>query len=148
MHKVGLVEAVAIELALLDAECASVGQSLARRFTPVKPGPTQTVPAGVAIGLMDTAGATAAVAATRVAEGYQRIKMKIEPGRDVDMLKNVRAPSDPRGLGSNRIIIDATRPTHIPFPTRLGVPADAMARVKLEEWLDEVKTTRNARGGK
>ncbi len=72
----------------------------------------------------------------------------VEPGRDVDMIKNVRAPSDPRGIGSNRIIIDATRPTHIPFPTRLGVPKDAMARVKLEEWLDEVKTTRKTRGGK
>jgi hypothetical protein len=64
------------------------------------------------------------------------------------MIKNVRAPSDPRGLGSNRVIIDATRPTHIPFPTRLGVPADAMARVKLEEWLDEVKTARKVRGEK
>lgn len=62
----------------------------------------------------------------------------VDPDRDVDMLKNVRLPSDPRGLGSNKIIIDATRPTHIPFPTRLAVPKDAMARVKLEEWLDAV----------
>ena len=81
----------AIELALLDAECASVGQSLARRFTAADPGPAQTVPAGVAIGLMDTAGATAGVAAARVAEGYQRIKMKIEPGRDIEFVRAVRS---------------------------------------------------------
>jgi len=81
----------AIELALLDAECAAAGQSLARRFTAADPGPAQTVPAGVAIGLMDTAGATAGVAAARVAEGYQRIKMKIEPGRDIEFVRAVRS---------------------------------------------------------
>lgn len=81
----------AIELALLDAECATDGRSLARRFTPVEPGPAQRVPAGVAIGLMDTAEATAAVAATRAAEGYHRIKMKIEPGRDIEFVRAVRS---------------------------------------------------------
>lgn len=64
----------------------------------------------------------------------------VDPDRDVDLVKNLRPPSDPRGLGSTRVLIDATRPTHIPFPTRLGVPDDAMARVKLEEWLDAVET--------
>ncbi|CAB4921786.1 MAG: o-succinylbenzoate synthase [Actinobacteria bacterium] len=81
----------AIELALLDAECAAGGRSLARRFTSVDPGPAPTVPAGVAIGLMDTAGATASVAAARVAEGYRRIKMKIEPGRDIEFIRAVRS---------------------------------------------------------
>lgn len=61
----------------------------------------------------------------------------VDPDRDIDLIKNVRAPSDPRGIGSSRVIFDATRPTHIPFPTRLRVPPDAMARVKLEEWLEE-----------
>jgi UbiD family decarboxylase len=66
----------------------------------------------------------------------------VDPRRDVDLIKNVRAPSDPRGTGSDRLIIDATRPTHIAFPTRLRVPPDAMAKVVLEEWLDEVGSPR------
>lgn len=60
----------------------------------------------------------------------------VEPGRDVDLVTNLRRPSDPRGLGSGRLLIDATRPSHVAFPTRLRVPPEAMARVRLEEWLD------------
>jgi UbiD family decarboxylase len=63
----------------------------------------------------------------------------VDPDRDIDLIKNVRAPSDPRGIGSSRVIFDATRPTHIPFPTRLRVPPDAMARVVLEEYVDQAK---------
>ncbi len=61
----------------------------------------------------------------------------VDPDRDIDLIKNVRPPSDPRGIGSSRVIFDATRPTHVPFPTRLRVPPDALARVKLDEWLDK-----------
>ncbi len=60
----------------------------------------------------------------------------VDPGRDIDLIRNMRPPSDPRGIGTSRVLFDATRPTHIPFPTRLRVPPEAMARVKLEEWLD------------
>jgi 2,5-furandicarboxylate decarboxylase 1 len=63
----------------------------------------------------------------------------VDPDRDLDLIKNVRPPSDPRGIGSSRVIFDATRPTHVPFPTRLRVPPEALARVKLSEWLDSVK---------
>ena len=63
----------------------------------------------------------------------------VDPDRDIDLIKNVRPPSDPRGIGSSRVIFDATRPTHVPFPTRLRVPPEAMARIKLEEWLDSVR---------
>ncbi|HZV52884.1 MAG TPA: UbiD family decarboxylase [Candidatus Dormibacteraeota bacterium] len=62
----------------------------------------------------------------------------VDPARDVDLIKNLRPPSDPRGLGSSRLLIDATRPTHKAFPTRLRVPPEVMARIKLEEWLDPV----------
>jgi 2,5-furandicarboxylate decarboxylase 1 len=62
----------------------------------------------------------------------------VDPRRDLDLIKNVRAPSDPRGLGSDRLIVDATRPTHVAFPTRLRVPPDAMAKVVLDDWLDSV----------
>ena len=62
----------------------------------------------------------------------------VDPSTDVDTIKNLRHPTDPRGLGSTRVLIDATRPTHIAFPTRMRVPPEAMARVALEEWLDDV----------
>jgi UbiD family decarboxylase len=61
----------------------------------------------------------------------------VDPSNDIDTIKNLRHPTDPRGLGSTRVLIDATRPTHIAFPTRLRVPPDAMARVVLDDWLDE-----------
>ena len=64
----------------------------------------------------------------------------VDPAVDVDTVSNLRHPTDPRGLGSTRVLIDATRPTHIAFPTRLQVPQDAMARVVLEDWLDDVTT--------
>jgi UbiD family decarboxylase len=67
------------------------------------------------------------------------VNFQVDPRRDIDLIKNLRPGSDPRGLGSSRVIIDATRPTHIAFPTRLRVPLEDMERVKLEEWLDSVK---------
>jgi 2,5-furandicarboxylate decarboxylase 1 len=60
----------------------------------------------------------------------------VDPSNDIDTIKNLRHPTDPRGLGSTRVLIDATRPTHIAFPTRLRVPPEAMARMQLSDWLD------------
>jgi O-succinylbenzoate synthase len=77
----------ALELALLDAECAIDGQPLAQKFSADA---RRSVPAGVAIGLLRSPDATAAEAASRVAEGYQRLKLKIEPGHDIDVLRAVR----------------------------------------------------------
>ncbi len=67
------------------------------------------------------------------------VNFQVDPRRDIDLIKNVRAGSDPRGIGASRVIIDATRPTHIAFPTRLRVPPEDVERVRLEEWLDPVK---------
>lgn len=81
-----------IELALLDAECTRDGRSLATRFSEA---PRPMVPAGVAIGLLDSPDRTAAAALARVAEGYGRIKVKIAPGRDVEVVRAVRAAVGP-----------------------------------------------------
>jgi O-succinylbenzoate synthase len=81
-----------LELALLDAECTATGVDLAHRFSA---GARSPVPAGVAIGLLGSPGATATAAADRVAEGYQRIKLKIEPGRDLEILRSVREAIGP-----------------------------------------------------
>ena len=50
-----------------------------------------TVEAGVAIGLTDDEKELRALAAAYCAEGYRRIKLKIEPGADVAIVAAVRA---------------------------------------------------------
>ena len=82
----------AIELALIDAECTNQGQPLSGRFSTDA---RHSVPAGVAIGLLPSPDATALEAASRVAEGYQRLKLKIEPGRDIDVVRAVREAIGP-----------------------------------------------------
>jgi O-succinylbenzoate synthase len=49
------------------------------------------VPAGVAIGLLESPEALATEVTNRVAEGYGRIKIKIAPGRDIDFVRAARA---------------------------------------------------------
>lgn len=79
-----------IELALLDAQGRRNSTSLSQLFAPHPPGPSSVVPAGVAIGLLETPEALATEVSTRVAEGYGRIKIKIAPGRDIDFVRAAR----------------------------------------------------------
>ena len=53
------------------------------------------MPAGVAVGLLASPDAVEAEVGARVAEGYGRIKLKIEPGRDIDHLRAARAAGGP-----------------------------------------------------
>ena len=79
-----------IELALLDAQGRRASTSLSKLFAPHPPGPSSVVPAGVAIGLVETPEALAAEVSNRVAEGYGRIKIKIAPGRDIEFVRAAR----------------------------------------------------------
>ena len=79
-----------IELALLDAQGRRASTSLSKLFAPHPPGPSSVVPAGVAIGLLETPEALAAEVSNRVAEGYGRIKIKIAPGRDIEFVRAAR----------------------------------------------------------
>ena len=73
-------------------------------------------------------------------EGVELVRAAIAAGRPYAMaFVDMRMPADPRALGSTRVIIDATRPGHIAFPTRLNIPQAALDRVKLNEWLDGVE---------
>jgi UbiD family decarboxylase len=58
----------------------------------------------------------------------------VDPTRDVDYVKNMGRRSD-RAMDNNHLLIDATRPSHLAFPTRLRVPEQAMDAVALDEWL-------------
>lgn len=85
----------ALELALLDLEGRRSGTSLAERLSPQPPGTATSVTAGVALGLVDTSDELAALVRTQVEEGYRRIKLKIEPGRDVDFVRAARDAAGP-----------------------------------------------------
>jgi O-succinylbenzoate synthase len=73
----------AVELAVLDAELRASGTSLATRLGAV----TDRVPSGIALGL----DATVDDVAEAVDAGYRRVKLKVAPGHDVEVVRAVRA---------------------------------------------------------
>ena len=76
----------ALEAALLDYFTRVQGVSLAAYL-----GATQTrVASGVSVGIQPNIDALLEVVARYVADGYVRIKLKIEPGRDVEPVRAVR----------------------------------------------------------
>ena len=81
MAKATLVDAV------LDAELRERGESLASYLGADR----DRVACGVSIGITDTADALRAQVDGYLAEGYRRIKLKIEPGIDVERVAAIRA---------------------------------------------------------
>jgi o-succinylbenzoate synthase len=75
-----------LETALLDAELRSAGMSLGRYLGAVR----ERVPAGVSVGIMDSIPELLDVVRGYLDEGYLRIKLKIEPGWDVEPVRTVR----------------------------------------------------------
>lgn len=76
----------AVELAVLDAELKRRGQSLAAYLGSV----CDRIPCGVSVGITDTTEQLLAQLEGYLAQGYQRIKLKIEPGLDVERVRAVR----------------------------------------------------------
>ncbi|MBI4318153.1 MAG: UbiD family decarboxylase [Chloroflexi bacterium] len=56
------------------------------------------------------------------------------PRRDVTFMDNA-FNSLATAMGHGKVIIDATRPLDIAFPAAIKVPDEAMARIKLEDWI-------------
>ncbi len=76
----------AIEMACWDLAARREGLPLAELL-----GGTRTeVPAGIALGMAGTPDEAAAAAAEAVGQGYRRVKLKIQPGADLDVLRAVR----------------------------------------------------------
>ncbi|MGE0104547.1 MAG: o-succinylbenzoate synthase [Blastocatellales bacterium] len=76
----------AIETAVWDLEAKRQGVPLWKLL-----GGTQAeIPCGVSLGLQDTDAALLGKIETELKAGYQRIKLKIKPGRDYEMVKVVR----------------------------------------------------------
>jgi O-succinylbenzoate synthase len=76
----------ALEMAILDAELRAAGMSLAAYLGAVR----TEVDCGVSVGIYDDPAQLVEVVAAHIAGGYRRIKLKIEPGRDVQAVRAVR----------------------------------------------------------
>ena len=89
----------ALEMALLDVELRLAGTSLAAHLGTT----ADRVPCGVSVGMEDTVADVVAAVDGYVAEGYRRVKLKVRPGFDLDLLDAVRAahPDVPLQVDAN-----------------------------------------------
>jgi O-succinylbenzoate synthase len=76
----------AVETALWDLRARQSGKPLHQLLG----GTRQSIDCGVSIGIQDTVGELLEKIEKEVAAGYQRIKIKIKPGWDVDVVREVR----------------------------------------------------------
>jgi O-succinylbenzoate synthase len=76
----------ALETAVLDAELRSYGMPLAMYLGAVR----ERVPAGVSVGIKESVAELLDDVERYLAEGYVRIKLKIEPGWDLEPVRAVR----------------------------------------------------------
>jgi O-succinylbenzoate synthase len=77
----------ALEVALLDADLRAAHRSLAAHLGVTR----DRVPAGIALGISGSVPALLDAVERHVAEGYRRVKLKIEPGWDLVPVAAVRA---------------------------------------------------------
>ena len=88
-----------VEAAVWDLEARRNGVPLAEH---IGGGAVSEIPCGVSIGIQDSVPELLQKIAAEIEAGYQRIKMKIKPGWDVDVVREVR-----REFPSIRLMADA-----------------------------------------
>jgi O-succinylbenzoate synthase len=76
----------AVQTAVLDAQLRTAGMSFGAFLGAVRP----MVPAGVSVGIMDSIPELLTAVGSYLDAGYLRIKLKIEPGWDVEAVRAVR----------------------------------------------------------
>jgi o-succinylbenzoate synthase len=76
----------ALEMAVLDAELRAAGMSLQQYLG----GTGDVVTPGVSVGITDTLGELLDVVDGYLEDGYRRVKLKIEPGWDIEIVGAVR----------------------------------------------------------
>jgi o-succinylbenzoate synthase len=90
----------ALEMAVLDAQLRATGQSFAAFLGAER----TTIPSGVSVGIHDTTDELLAAVQGYVDDGYVRIKLKIEPGSDIEQVAAVReliGPDTPFQVDAN-----------------------------------------------
>lgn len=95
----------AVEMAVLDAQLRATGTSFAD-FLAAATGATlaPTIPSGVSVGIHDSVDELLAAVQGYVDDGYVRIKLKIEPGSDIEHVGAVRdmiGPDTPLQVDAN-----------------------------------------------
>ncbi|HKF17390.1 MAG TPA: o-succinylbenzoate synthase [Candidatus Dormibacteraeota bacterium] len=106
----------AIEMAVLDAELRSRHEPLVRHFGGVR----DAVDCGVSVGIQDGVPQLLDAVEGYLAEGYRRVKLKIEPGWDVEPVRAVR-----ERFGDVLLQVDANAAYK---------PADARQLARLDEF--------------
>jgi o-succinylbenzoate synthase len=81
----------AVEMAAWEATARLRGVSLATLLG----GTAKRIPVGISIGIQESPERLVDKVRSCLAQGYRKIKMKIEPGRDLDWLRAVRAAVGP-----------------------------------------------------
>ncbi|MGH3049412.1 MAG: o-succinylbenzoate synthase, partial [Gaiellaceae bacterium] len=76
----------ALEMAILDAELRAAGVSFGEHLGAVR----DEVDCGVSVGIYEDPAELVSVVGGYLSEGYRRIKLKIEPGHDVEAVRAVR----------------------------------------------------------
>jgi len=91
--------AAALEVAVLDLGLRLAGVSLAQHLGAVR----DRVPCGVSLGIEERTDDLLGLVKEFVSSGYRRIKLKIEPGRDMEVVRAVRAafPDTPLSVDAN-----------------------------------------------
>lgn len=64
------------------------------------------------------------------------LNTRVNPMKDVDLIKNVGRTVFDTAMGYNKLIIDATKPMDRPFPSVIKVPDEAVKANTPEKWLD------------
>lgn len=76
----------ALEAAVIDAQLRRHGVSMAERFGATR----DRVPSGVSVGIMDSIDQLVTAVGRYLDDGYVRIKLKIEPGWDLEPVAEIR----------------------------------------------------------
>jgi len=85
----------ALEMGSWALEAVQLGRPLSRHLGGDRAGLRDSVPTGISLGLQATPAALVERARAAVAAGYQKVKLKIEPGRDVAFVGAVREAVGP-----------------------------------------------------
>ncbi|QFG68454.1 o-succinylbenzoate synthase [Ornithinimicrobium pratense] len=123
-----------VEMALLDAELRGASMSLSDYLGGVH----DRVPSGVSVGIMDSVEELLAAVGGYLEEGYQRIKLKIQPGWELEPVRAVR-----REFGDIALQVDANA-AFTTADVRLFQQMDEFGLLLVEQPLEDEDLTDHA----
>ncbi|EHR51343.1 o-succinylbenzoic acid synthetase [Saccharomonospora marina XMU15] len=118
----------ALELAVLDAELREQGRPLARELGAVR----DSVPCGVSVGIMDSIGELLDTVGGFLEAGYLRIKLKIQPGWDIEPVRAVR-----ERFGDDVLLQVDANTAYTPADARTLAGLDPFGLLLIEQPLEE-----------